>query len=146
MTEQLGIRPAKGSVRKRIRRGRGNASGYGGECGRGHKGQKSRTGSSTRPGFEGGQNPLYRRLPKKRGQRNHFRIEYAVINLDVLEAKFNDGEIVSNETLTEKGLITKNSRVKVLGDGDITKKLTVKVDKLSKSAREKLTAANATIE
>ena len=130
------LSPAKGSKQSdNFRRGRGHGSGNGKTAGKGHKGQKARSGAP-RPGFEGGQMPLYRRIPK-RGFTNINSKEIVAINLDKLE-KFNDGDVV---TLKEKGIIN-NSRdgVKILGNGELTKKLTVQVNAFSKSAAEKIEA------
>lgn len=142
------FRPAKGSIKKRKRVGRGNAAGQGGECGRGHKGQKSRTGHSMVTGFEGGQTPLYRRIPKKRGHRNRtpIGIIYAPINLDLLEKWFNDGDVVTTAALHQKGLVQKQAKIKILGMGELTKKLTIKAHKISKNALEKIQKANAVFE
>ena len=131
-------KPAKGSVKKRIRKGRGNASGKGGECGRGHKGQNSRSGGGTRPGFEGGQMPLYRRLPKKRGETNIFKIDYVPINLSDLEYFFEENEVVNQEQLYLKKKIKKGEKYKILGNGTLTKKLDVFAHKCSKKALEKI--------
>ncbi len=141
------IKPAAGSTKKRKRVGRGNASGMGGESGRGHKGQKSRTGYSKRSGFEGGQTPLYRRLPKKRGIGNGGSgFEYAIINLGTLETSFAVGEVVSMETLSAKGLVKSLDGLKILGTGELTKALVIKAHAVSKSALEKLKKVNATVE
>lgn len=134
------LRPAEGSKHSdNFRKGRGHGSGNGKTAGRGHKGQKARSGGGTRIGFEGGQMPLYRRIPK-RGftNRNSLRIE--AINLDVLD-RFEDGTEVTVETLIETGII-KNPRdgVKILGNGELTKKLTVKVNAFSESAKTKIEA------
>ena len=139
------LKPNEGAVSERSRVGRGHASGNGKTAGRGHKGQKARSGGSTRLGFEGGQMPLYRRIPK-RGFKNYNYKEIIGINvskLDVLE----NGTEVTVETLIEAGIV-KNPRdgVKILGDGELTKKLTVKVNAFSKSAEEKITAAGGTCE
>ena len=99
------IKPNKLAIKKRKRKGRGNASGLGGECGRGHKGQKSRSGYKSRPGFEGGQMPLYKRIPKKRGIQRVNKLEYQAINLSTLEKVFSEGDTVTPEALYEKGLI-----------------------------------------
>ena len=133
------FKPAKGAVRKRKRKGRGNASGLGGECGRGHKGQKSRSGYKSRPGFEGGQTPLYRRIPKKPGMKNIFKVDYVSINLAVLDSFFNDGDVVNPETLLEKGIIKSNEVYKILGSGDLNSKVSsITTYKISKSASDKL--------
>jgi large subunit ribosomal protein L15 len=139
------LQPAPGSRHSRKRVGRGVGSGMGKTSTRGHKGQNARSGGGVRPGFEGGQNPLYRRLPK-RGFHNPFRKEYAIVNLDQLNA-FADGTEVTPELLIESGII-KNplAGIKVLGDGELTVKLTVKANKFSKSAAEKINAAGGTAE
>ncbi len=134
------IQAAPGSIKQRKRLGRGNSSGHGGESGRGHKGQKSRTGYSRKAGFEGGQTPLYRRLPKKRGLGNSVVSQKpGVINLDLLETHFNDGDIVTLQALQEKGLVKKSFRsLKVLGNGELTKALIIQANHVSSSAQEKL--------
>lgn len=140
------LQPAEGSVKKRKRVGRGDSSGQGGTAGRGHKGQNSRSGGSTRTGFEGGQTPLYRRFPKKRGFHNLFTKEYAVINIADLNA-FADGETVSIDLLREKNIITnKYKYLKVLGEGEVSRKVIVKAHKFSKSAMEKLVKAKIQVE
>lgn len=140
------LKPAQGSTKTRKRVGRGNGSGLGNTAGRGHKGQKSRSGGGVRPGFEGGQMPLIRRLPK-RGFTNIFRKEYTVINVSDLEQRFESGDEVTIEALFEVGLVNKVlDGVKVLGDGELTKPLTVKVQKVSKTAAEKITAAGGKVE
>lgn len=140
------LRPAPGSTHARKRVGRGTGSGHGTTAGKGHKGQKARAGGGVKPGFEGGQTPLYRRLPQRRGFTNITRKEYAVINLDDLE-KFDAGAEVSVETLVESGMVKRlKDGVKVLGDGELTKALTVKVHKFSKSAEEKIKSAGGTAE
>ncbi|MCK5194175.1 MAG: 50S ribosomal protein L15 [Desulfobulbaceae bacterium] len=139
------LSPQDGSRRPRKRLGRGRATGHGKTSGRGHKGFKSRSGSGVRPGFEGGQMPLQRRLPK-RGFTNIFRKEYAVVNIKDLE-KLDAGSTVDRKMLLETGLIKKKfSMVKVLGDGEISKSLTIAVDKVSKTARQKIEAAGGKIE
>lgn len=138
------LSPAEGSKKDRMRVGRGTSSGKGRTAGRGDKGQKKY--ANVAPWFEGGQTPLHRRLPKKRGFKNLFRIEFAVVNLDALEKKFDDGATVTPETLLEQGLVRPNMPVKVLGDGEITKKLTVQAHAFSKSASDKLSAAGGAAE
>lgn len=139
------LKPNEGAVSERSRVGRGHASGNGKTAGRGHKGQKARSGGSTRLGFEGGQMPLYRRIPK-RGFKNYNYKEIIGINVSKLDV-FENGSEVTVETLIEAGIV-KNPRdgVKILGDGELTKKLTVKVNAFSKSAEEKITAAGGTCE
>ena len=136
------LSPAPGSNRKKKRIGRGPGSGNGKTAGRGHKGQRSRSGYSRRLGFEGGQMPLIRRVPK-RGFTNIFRKEYSVVNLRDLEGF--EGE-VTPETLLERGLVRRGMRVKVLGDGDASGALTVKAHRFSRMAREKIEAAGGTCE
>lgn len=139
--------PAPGSRKERKRVGRGHGSGHGGRSGRGNKGQLSRSGGGKGPGFEGGQNPMHMRLPKLPGFKNRNRIEYAVVNVSRLDALFSDGDVVSHETLVEKGVIkSATAPVKVLGDGELTKKLTVRVDKVSAAAKAKIEAQGGTVE
>ncbi|WP_405319532.1 50S ribosomal protein L15 [Frisingicoccus sp.] len=139
------LRPAEGSKHSdNFRRGRGHGSGNGKTAGKGHKGQKARSGAP-RPGFEGGQMPLYRRIPK-RGFTNRNSLEIVGINVDVLN-RFDNDAVVTVETLIEAGII-KNPRdgVKILGNGELTKKLTVKVNACSAGAKEKIEALGGTIE
>ena len=139
------LRPADGAKHsKNFRRGRGHGSGNGKTAGKGHKGQKARSGAP-RPGFEGGQMPLYRRIPK-RGFHNRNTKEIVAINLEVLE-RFEDGATVSVDTLIETGIV-KNPRdgVKILGRGELTKKLNVQVNAFSASAKEKIEALGGTAE
>ena len=139
------LAPNEGSVKDGFRRGRGIGSGNGKTAGRGHKGFGQRSGSSTRPGFEGGQMPLARRLPK-RGFNNIFAERLEVINLSSLNA-FEDGATVSKETLLERGILSKcEYGFKVLGNGELTKKLTVRANAFSASAKEKIEAAGGTAE
>lgn len=139
--------PAPGSRKDRKRVGRGHGSGHGGRSGKGDKGQNSRAGGGKGPGFEGGQNPMHMRLPKLPGFKNRNRTEYSVVNVSRLDALFVDGDVVTAEALVEKRVIKSTSEsVKVLGDGEITKKLTVKVDKVSGSAKSKIEAAGGTVE
>lgn len=140
------LQPAEGSRKVRNRVGRGTSSGNGKTSGRGQKGQKARSGGGVRLGFEGGQNPLFRRLPK-RGFNNINRKEYAIINLDVLNERFEDGAEVTPAVLVESGIIKdEKAGIKVLGNGELTKKLTVKAAKFSKSAEEAIKAAGGSIE
>ena len=140
------LQPAEGSRKVRNRVGRGTSSGNGKTAGRGQKGQKARSGGGVRLGFEGGQNPLFRRLPK-RGFNNINRKEYAIVNLSVLNDRFEDGAEVTPTTLIEAGVIkNEKSGVKILGNGELTKKLNVKAAKFSKSAEEAITAAGGSIE
>ena len=141
------LSPAPGSHKARKRVGRGHGSGHGGRSGRGNKGQLSRSGGGKGPGFEGGQNPLAMRLPKLPGFKNRFRVEYAVVNVGRLETLFSAGDTVDVDALFDKGVIkSKTTPVKVLGDGQLTKSLIVKVDKVSCSARAKIEAAGGTVE
>jgi large subunit ribosomal protein L15 len=139
------LKPAEGSRTIRKRKGRGIATGNGKTAGRGHKGQNARSGGGVRPGFEGGQNPLYRRLPK-RGFTNPTRKEYAVVNLDTLN-RFEAGTTVTPELLAETGVVkNKLDGIKILGNGEITVKLTVQANKFSQSAVEKIEAAGGKTE
>jgi large subunit ribosomal protein L15 len=139
--------PAPGSSKKRKRVGRGNGSGHGSTAGRGDKGQNSRAGGGKGPGFEGGQNPLHMRMPKLGGFKNRNRVEYAVVNVGRLEDLYAAGETVDVDSLFAKGVIkAKTQPVKVLGDGEITKALTVKIDKVSGAARAKVEAAGGTVD
>jgi len=137
------LRPAKGSTKKRKRRGRGPSSGSGKTSGKGHKGLKARSGGGARPGFEGGQMPLYRRLPKRGFLPYGGKTDFAVVNVKDLSARFAAGSVVDPDGLVEAGLIKKSGRraVKVLGDGELTVALQVSVHKFSKSAKEKISAA-----
>lgn len=137
------LKPKKGSRHARKRVGRGQGSGHGKMSSRGEKGQKSRSGYSRMLGFEGGQMPLHRRVPK-RGFTNIFRVEYSVVNVADLEKAFEAGATVDTEMLRKAGLIRGRKRVKVLGNGDIKKKLTVHADKFSDSAKSKIEAAGGT--
>ncbi len=140
------LSPAAGATRAPYRKGRGAGSGNGKTAGKGHKGQNARSGGGVRPGFEGGQIPLYRRLPK-RGFKNRFATVYSIVNVADIDAKFNDGDIVDLASLKAAGLVKKeNDGLKVLGQGEITKKLTVKADKYSESAKAKIEAAGGTAE
>ena len=141
------LKPAEGSRHSKKRVGRGGGSGLGKTSGRGMNGQKSRAGGGKGKGFEGGQTPLARRLPKLPGFKNINHVEYLPVNVSRLEEKFEAGEEVTNATLAAKGIIKHESDlVKVLGDGDITKALTVKVDKISDSAKAKIEAAGGKVE
>jgi large subunit ribosomal protein L15 len=139
------LSPKKGAYRQRKRVGRGQGSGRGGTATRGHKGSKARSGYGTRPGFEGGQMPLQRRLPK-RGFTNIFRKEYAVVKISELE-RFDSGSRIDREALLQAGLIDKKAAlVKVLANGELSKSLTIAVDKVSEGARKKIEAAGGTVE
>ncbi len=140
------LKPAEGSKRDVKRIGRGPASGQGKTAGKGHKGQKARSGYSQRFGFEGGQMPLQRRIPK-RGFNNIFAKEIVTVNVSDLEKKFNDGDVVDAAALIAAGLIKKEKDgVKVLGNGDLSKKLTIKVNAYSGAAKEKIEAAGGKAE
>ncbi len=139
--------PAPGSRHKKKRVGRGPGSGKGKTAGRGQNGQLSRAGGGKRAGFEGGQTPLARRLPKLPGFRNINRVEYVPVNVKTLEERFDADAVVDRDSLIEKNIIKRYSGpVKVLGDGDLTKALTVKVDKVSKTAQAKIEAAGGKVE
>ena len=139
------LKPAIGSTTAPKRLGRGVGSGLGKTSGKGHKGAKARSGGGKRPGFEGGQMPLTRRLPK-RGFTNIYRKEYAAVNVSALEC-FENGATVNAEALVDAGLIKKTlDGVKILGGGELTKKLTVCVDKVTESAKEKIEAAGGKVE
>lgn len=140
------IQPAVGSTTTEKRLGRGIGSGLGKTSGKGHKGQWARSGGGVRPGFEGGQTPLARRLPK-RGFNNKFAINYDIVNVESLNV-FDEGTVITPELLAEKGLVTvkNNGGVKVLGNGQLTKKLTVKADKFSASAKSAIEAAGGVAE
>ncbi len=139
------LTPAPGSNREAYRKGRGAGSGNGKTAGKGHKGQNARSGGGVRPGFEGGQMPLARRLPK-RGFNNIFAVKYAVVNVADLNG-FEDGAVVDAEALKAAGILKKTlDGVKVLGNGEISKKLTVKAAKFSTSAKEKIEQAGGKVE
>ena len=140
------LSPAMGSVKASYRKGRGPGSGNGKTAGKGHKGQNARSGGGVRLGFEGGQLPLYRKLPK-RGFKNRFATHYAIVNVGTLNAKFENGETVNIEALLEKGIL-KNALdgLKVLGDGELTKNLTVEAAIFSQTAKEKIEAAGGKAE
>jgi large subunit ribosomal protein L15 len=139
------LKASEGSRKTRNRVGRGMSSGNGKTSGRGHKGQKARSGGGVRPGFEGGQMPLFQRLPK-RGFTNIHRKEYAIVNLDVLN-RFEDGTEITPELLLEEGVVSKlKTGIKVLGKGAIERKLTVKAHKFSASAKEAIEAAGGQTE
>ncbi len=139
------LAPNPGATKKRKRIGRGPGSGHGKTSGKGHKGRGARSGGNTPPGYEGGQMPLQRRLPK-RGFHNPFREEYSVVNLGQLDAGFEAGAIVDAEALRARGLVRNRRRIKILADGTLTKSLTVKADKFSATAKQKLEAAGGNAE
>ena len=139
------LSPAPGSSKPAWRVGRGIGSGNGKTAGKGHKGQNARSGGGVKPGFEGGQLPLYRRLPK-RGFTNKFSTQYAIVNLDALN-KFEDGAVVDIATLVDAGIVRKEyDGLKILGNGEIAKKITVKAAVFSASAKEKIEAAGGKTE
>ena len=141
------LKPAEGSKRDRKRVGRGPASGNGKTAGRGMTGQKSRAGGGKGAGFEGGQTPLARRLPKLPGFRNFNRVEYVPVNVSRLDAKFNAGDLVDADTLYAAGIIKNTTDpITVLGDGEITKALTVRGEKVSASAKAKIEAVGGKVE
>lgn len=139
------LTPAPGAIKSRKRVGRGPGSGLGKTAGRGHKGKRSRSGGNSPAGYEGGQMPLQRRLPK-RGFHNLNRTEYAVVNVRGLEQQFTAGAVVDPALLVEHGLVRRGRLVKVLGAGDLTKPLTVKAHKFSEAAKTRIEAAGGTIE
>ena len=139
------LSPAEGSVKESYRKGRGPGSGNGKTAGKGHKGQNARSGGGVRPGFEGGQLPLYRKLPK-RGFHNKFATVYAIVNVEALN-RFEDDAVVDTAALIECGLVTRVcDGVKILGNGELTKKLTVKAAVFSNAAKEKIEAAGGKTE
>lgn len=141
------LRAPQGATRSRKRIGRGPSSGHGKTSGKGHKGQRARSGGGVRPGFEGGQMPLYRRIARRGFSNYPFKVEYLGINLGTLEQSFGDGDTVTLETLKEKKVVKKRTeRVKILGQGELSKKLTVQGLKVSKGAEEKITAAGGTVQ
>lgn len=140
------LKPARGSNKERKRLGRGTGSGLGTSAGRGTKGQNARKSGQVRPGFEGGQMPLVRRIPKRGFNNARFATVLEAVNLGMITDRFEEGETVNAESLKARGLIRGNKDgVKVLGDGEITKKLVFEVDKLSKSAAEKIEKAGGTV-
>ena len=140
------LSPAEGSVTKSFRKGRGIGSGNGKTAGKGHKGQNARSGGGVRPGFEGGQNPLYRRLPK-RGFTNRFAKQYAIVNVKTLSDKYSDGDEIDIYKLLSDRVIRKaGDGLKVLGNGEISKKITVKAAVFSETAKAKIEAAGGKAE
>jgi len=140
------LKPNRGAKHRVKRLGCGESSGLGKTCGRGHKGQKSRSGGGVRPGFEGGQMPLHRRLPKRGFNNTRFQDKIAVVNVSDLEARFEDGATVNMESLKAARLVKGTYvTVKVLGNGDISTKLTVEGCKVSKSAQEKIEKAGGSV-
>jgi large subunit ribosomal protein L15 len=146
MSETIILRSPKNNRKNKKIAGRGYGSGKGGTCGRGHDGQKSRSGGGVRPGFEGGQMPLYRRIARKGFSNARFKKEYLIIHIGDIEKKYKDAEEVNESTLYEKGIIKKkNMPVKLLADGELTKKIAVKLDKVSKAAVKKIKKAGGEI-
>lgn len=144
--KQHELAPSTGARHKRKRIGRGLGSGHGRTAGKGSKGQKARSGCKIRPGFEGGQNPLVKRLPEKRGFTNIFRVEYATINITLLNRFDADSEVTPQQFM-EKGLVKSLKKpIKILGDGELFKPLTVSAHKFSQTARSKIEAAGGIIE
>ena len=144
--EQHELRPPRGSKQDRKRLGRGNASGQGTYAGRGLKGQKARSGGGVRPAFEGGQTPLIRRLPHRRGFHNPFRVEYTPVNLSEL-SRLPAGQDVTPETLREAGIVRSLAKpIKILADGEVEAALTVRTHRVSAGARAKIEAAGGTVE
>ncbi len=140
------LKPAEGSAKAAWRKGRGAGSGNGKTAGKGHKGQNARSGGGVRPGFEGGQLPLYRKLPKRGFNNSRFATVYAIANVEALNV-FDNGAVVDLEALLAKKIIRKaNDGLKILGNGELTKKLTVKASVFSASAKEKIEAAGGKIE
>ena len=140
------LSPAAGSVKSSFRKGRGAGSGNGKTAGEGHKGQNARSGGGVRPGFEGGQLPLYRKLPK-RGFKNRFAVNYAIVNVSALNDNFDNGAVVDLEALKAARLVRKElDGLKILGSGELTKALTVKATVFSAAAKEKIEAAGGKIE
>jgi large subunit ribosomal protein L15 len=140
------LKPSQGSTKNKKRVGRGHGTGQGTQAGRGHKGAQSRSGYKFKRGFEGGQMPLHRRVPK-RGFHNPFGTDYAVVNLDVLAERFDAGTVITPELLRERGVIHSSRQpIKVLARGDISKQLTVRAHKFSGKAAEKIAAAGGSVE
>jgi len=140
------IKAPKGANKNRKRLGKGTGSGHGKTAGKGHKGQKARSGGGVTPGFEGGQMPLFRRVAARGFSNYPFKKTYIAVNLDLLEKFYQDGETVSKETLVEKGLVKKSEKlIKILGTGDLTKKLDVEIAAISQSAKAKIEKAGGKI-
>ncbi|MFZ4587735.1 MAG: 50S ribosomal protein L15 [Terrimicrobiaceae bacterium] len=140
------IKPNPGSKHRRKRLGAGESSGKGKTSGKGHKGQKARSGGSIRPGFEGGQMPIFRRLPKRGFNNKDFKTFYGVVNLDTLEKVFAAGDTITEDTLRKAGLVKgRFDGIKILGRGEITKSLTIEVDEVSASARGKIEKAGGKV-
>jgi large subunit ribosomal protein L15 len=143
--DQSNLKPAAGSKHSKKRVGRGHGTGQGTQAGRGHKGAQSRSGYKFKRGFEGGQMPLHRRIPK-RGFHNPFRTEYVVVNLDAIAERFDADTVVTPELLRERGLVRSGGKIKVLARGEVSKKLTVRAHKFSGKAAEKIAAAGGAAE
>lgn len=140
------LRAPAGANKKKVIKGRGYGSRKGGTCGKGTKGQNARAGGGVRLGFEGGQMPLFRRIARRGFSNYPFKKEYAIINLDALEAVYSDGDTVDKKSLVEKGFIkNEGNLVKVLARGEFSKKISLSVDKVSKSAKEKIESAGGTV-
>ena len=141
------IKPNPGAKHRRKRLGSGESSGLGKTCGRGHKGQKSRSGGGPRSTFEGGQMPLYRRLPKRGFNNKRFKKIYAVVNVGLLEDSFDEGSLINDQSLREQGIVKgKYDGIKILGVGEVSKKFKLSVNKVSDSAKEKIEKAGGAIE
>ena len=141
------IKPNPGAKHRRKRLGSGESSGLGKTCGRGHKGQKSRSGGGPRSTFEGGQMPLYRRLPKRGFNNARFKKIYAVVNVGLLEDSFDEGALINDQSLREQGIVKgKYDGIKILGAGEVSKKFKLSVNKVSDSAKEKIEKAGGSIE
>lgn len=139
------VQPRPGAKKRRKRIGCGESSGHGKTSCKGHKGQKARAGKGIRPGFEGGQMPLHRRLPKKGFSNVQFRDVYEIVNVSSLNA-FEDGTVINEAALREKGIVNRNcDAIKILGSGDLTRKLTIEIKNVSASAREKIEKAGGSI-
>ncbi len=140
------LHPTAGSVKRRKRLGRGYGSGHGGSSGRGTKGQNARSGGGTRPGYEGGQTPLWRRFPK-RGFHNCTRTEYSIVNIDILAERFNSGAEITLERLCELGIVRQSTgRLKILGRGELAKPFIIKANRVTKSAQAKIEQAGGKVE
>ncbi len=136
------LKPSPGSRHRKKRLGCGESSGHGKTSGKGHKGQKARTGGSIRPGFEGGQMPINRQLPKRGFNNKQFKTTFAIVNVGSLEERFENGAEINETTLREAGIVSRRcAGVKILGEGDLKKKLNVEADKISATAREKIEKA-----
>ncbi|MFP4301445.1 MAG: 50S ribosomal protein L15 [Spirochaetaceae bacterium] len=141
------LRAPRGATRRKKRVGRGPSSGHGKTSGKGHKGQNARSGGKVRPGFEGGQMPLYRRIARRGFSNYPFKVEYTGVNLSTLDKRFGDGDTVTLQSLKEKKVVKNRvENVKILGQGELGKKLTVQGLKVSKGAEEKITAAGGTVQ